>query len=375
MMTPTISCDRSDAAWMARAAVLARKAEGWTSPNPPVGAIVVANGRSVGMGYHRKAGLPHAERLALDHAGDRARGATLYVTLEPCCHTGRTGPCTDAIIQAGIRRVVGGVRDPNPLVNGRGFAILKSSDIDVTEGVQTGICSDLIAPHRINITKQRPFFHLKLALSFDGRIAPPGDGDYWLTGEPARRYAHRLRQRYDAVLVGIETVIADDPQLNVRYRTAGARQPHVIVLDSRGRLPDDAAIIRHGRQHREIIVLHTRHMPPKHIRRFEKHGITTILVDESEYGHISIPVASEALWSHGIHSVLVEGGGRVASSFMRSGLLDRISFIIAPMLLGKDGVSAFPDLVVRGFSEKISMRITNARKAGKDLLIESTVME
>jgi diaminohydroxyphosphoribosylaminopyrimidine deaminase/5-amino-6-(5-phosphoribosylamino)uracil reductase len=169
--------------------------------------------------------------------------------------------------------------------------------------------------------------------------------------------------------------MADDPQLNVRYHTTRARQPHVIVLDSRGRLPDDAAITRHNRQHREIIVLHTRHIPPERVHRFEKRGITTILVDENEYGHISIPVASETLWSHGIRSVLVEGGGRVASSFMRSGLLDRISFITAPILLGKNGLSAFPDLDIHGFSEKISMSIKSARKVGKDLLVESTVME
>jgi len=230
-----------DQAFMARALDLALQGRGLTSPNPVVGALVVAAGAVVGQGYHRRAGEAHAEVLALAEAGSRARGATLYVTLEPCNHHGRTPPCTDAIIAAGVRRVVFGVRDPNPLVRGGGGARLRRHGIAVELGVEAEACAELLAGFTSLVTRRRPLVTLKLAASLDGRIATSTGASRWITSPPARALVHQLRDEHDAIMVGAGTVIADDPQLTCRRR--GGRDPLRVIVDGRLRLPLTAAVV------------------------------------------------------------------------------------------------------------------------------------
>ncbi len=231
-----------DEHFMARAVELARKGYGTTSPNPMVGAVVVKSGRVVGEGYHRRAGTPHAERHALRQAGTRARGATLYVTLEPCCHQGRTPPCVDAIVDARISRVVVGTRDPNPLVNGRGITALKRAGIAVSTGVRRDDCQALNRPYEKLITQGTPYVILKAALSLDGKIATAAGASQWITSSATRRYVHELRRGVDAVMIGAGTLTCDDPALTARRGGTCVKIPHAIVLDETLASPDDAQL-------------------------------------------------------------------------------------------------------------------------------------
>lgn len=309
--------------WMARCLELAAKARGRTAPNPMVGALVIDGDTVIAEGWHHAAGQPHAEIEALKVAGDRARGCTMVVNLEPCCHHGRTPPCTEAILKAGIARVIVGTEDPDPRVQGRGIERLRAAGIDVQVGVLESECRRLNLPYLIAREQQRPMVVIKAALSLDGRIASAGGESQWITGESARKAGHRLRAVHDAIMVGSGTLLADDPSLNTRVE--GGRNARPVLLDSNLRCPPDARVLTAG--HKPLI--YCRENAPDRAL-----DATVIRVPESEDGVDMNAVLSD-LFRRGILSVLVEGGGQVHHTLMRSGLVDQVQLFIAPMVLAE----------------------------------------
>lgn len=293
-----------DAAFMALALRLAAKGRGRTHPNPMVGAVVVAKGRVVGQGWHRRAGGPHAEVPALRAAGRRARGATLYVTLEPCSHTGkRTPPCVPAIVASSVKRVVVAMRDPNPRVHGRGLSALRRAGIRVDVGCRQQDAERLNEAYGHWMRTGRPFVVLKAAMTLDGKIATADGDSQWITGAAARRDAHRLRSEVDAVMVGAGTVLRDDPRLTVRMGAQGPLQPRPVVLDSTLRLPLGARVLAGGR----AIVATTAKAPAPRIERLRAQGVT-VLVLPLQNGRVSLRACLERLGGMEIGSVLLEGG-------------------------------------------------------------------
>jgi len=365
---------RDDEFWMRRALRLARKAVGWTSPNPPVGAVIVKNGALIAEGYHEGAGKPHAEAVALTKAGKEAEGATLYVTLEPCDHYGRTPPCTQAIIAAKVKRVVVGTVDPNPIVNGRGVARLKEAGIEVTVGVLESEAKELIAPFAKFITRQIPFVTLKLAMSADGKIATRAGESKWLTGELARRFAHKLRHEHDAVMVGVGTVLTDDPQLNVRLVRGKVKQPIRVVVDSQGRTPPSARVIRSAGS--PCIIATTGRAPTERIEQLRREGAEVWVLPADPNGRVDLSELLRRLAQRGVVSVLVEGGSELAWSFLKRRLIDRVILFIAPLLIG--GRDAVPAIGGEGFeklSDAVRLSEIKFRKLGDDFVLMANVGE
>ncbi len=359
--------------WMRQAVQLARR--GFPAPNPHVGACVVQNGVLVGQGYHPYAGAPHAEVFALQEAGERARGATLYVTLEPCCHYGRTPPCTNAILQAGIRRVVVGMTDPNPKVGGRGIRQLQEAGVQVelldpSEPEARRLLQEL---ESLNL----PFLHrhrtgrvlitLKCALSMDGKLATHTGDSKWITSERARRYAHRLRAEHGCVLVGVGTVLADNPQLTARLR--GVRhQPLRVVLDSCLRTPLEAQVL--NTQVAPTVLVCTEPAPP-HAERYRERGVEVVALPPSPTGDIALEALIAYLNTRKINGVLVEGGSRVLTAFLESRLVDRIAFFYAPKLIG--GACAptpFEGEGIARITDALQVRDVRLRRLGSDWLVE-----
>jgi diaminohydroxyphosphoribosylaminopyrimidine deaminase/5-amino-6-(5-phosphoribosylamino)uracil reductase len=346
---------------------LAEIGEGEVSPNPLVGAVVVRDGLLVGRGYHRRFGGPHAEVFALDEAADRARGATLYVTLEPCAHFGKTPPCTDRVIQAGIARVVIAAEDPNPLVSGRGVAALRAAGIDVEVGQLRDVAMRQNEIFFKYITTRIPFVHLKLATSLDGRIATRTGDARWISSEPAQVTVHRWRRRYAAILVGIQTVLADDPELTVRHVVG--RNPLPIVLDASARLPLTSRLLGGGR--RPIVA--AARVNPARKAELESAGCRVWELPTGR-GDVDLRLLLERLGKEDVDSVLIEGGGETAAGFLAAGLVDRVSFLIAPILIG--GRTAVPAIGGHG-AERLTdaLRLTDISTewAGPDLIYSGRV--
>ncbi len=352
-----------DAAHMRVALGLARKGLGRTSPNPAVGAVLVRGGSVVGRGYHRAAGLPHAEVEAIRAAGPLARGADLYVTLEPCAHTGRTGPCTEAIVSAGIRRVAAAMEDPNPLVAGKGFAALRAAGVPVVAGIMEREARDLNAAYCRWIVSRRPYVTLKLAMSMDGQIAARSGSSRWISGEKARAIVHRMRSRSDAVLVGGETFRRDDPLLTARV--AGGGDPKRVILTSRpGRLAG-SRLVREGTS--QVIVVCPRGVAARDAERARAAGARVILLPAKE-GRISAATLLRALGGAGIASLLVDGGGRTAGWLLAADAIDRFVFFIAPVLLG-EGVRSFSGFSARRIGEGRKLAVRSIRRIGDDFLV------
>jgi len=349
--------------WMTEAIRLARRGEGGVNPNPLVGALVVRGDEVVGRGFHEAFGGPHAEPLALDDAGEAAQGATLVVNLEPCAHHGKTPPCTERIIAAGIRRVLVGCRDPHPLVNGAGVAALAAAGIDVVEGVLEEEARRLNEVFFTYVTTGRPFVHLKLASSLDGRIASSSGRARWISGEASRRAAHVMRRRYMALAVGVGTVIIDDPRLTVRHVTG--RQPRRFVLDGSGRTPPGARLLGDGGATTVI----TAEMSPERQRELERRGATVWRLPGS-HGRIDPLAVLRRMAEGGIDSLLLEGGKSTATEFLRAGLVDKLSVFVAPLLLGADGVPAVGALDVEAPADGIRLRDVLVTAVGDDALIE-----
>jgi diaminohydroxyphosphoribosylaminopyrimidine deaminase/5-amino-6-(5-phosphoribosylamino)uracil reductase len=358
----------ADDRFMERALILAERGRGRTSPNPLVGAVIVsADGVVVGQGAHEFAGGPHAEIHALDAAADRARGATLYCTLEPCCHTGRTGPCVVRIVQAGVRRVVAATTDPNPLVAGKGFAFLRSHDVDVCVGVREPAARALNQPFFTLVTEQRPFVIAKAAVSADGMIAARPGAPTELTGTIARRHAQRVRAEIDAIGVGSGTILADDPLLTARgaYRERALTR---VIFDRRLRTPPSARVLSTGAAGPVIIVTTAVDARTSDRRAaLEARGAEVISA-----GHDVLPGALRVLGERGIASLLLEGGATLHRAAWDAGLVDFVRLYVTPHTLGATGLPLFGD---RAFSALINGTLVDRRvqPLGPDTLIEGYV--
>jgi diaminohydroxyphosphoribosylaminopyrimidine deaminase / 5-amino-6-(5-phosphoribosylamino)uracil reductase len=332
---------QADAAFMSRALALARLGEGEASPNPLVGCVVVAQGKVAGEGFHSRAGHEHAEVVALRAAAARARGATLYVNLEPCAHFGRTPPCAPQLVEAGIRRVVVAHRDPNPLVSGKGIGLLRRAGLKVHVGVLGHEAAFLNRRFLVAQRQRRPYVLLKAAMTLDGLVASPSGDSRWITPVGHRRSARRLRRLHDGIVVGLGTVLHDDPMLLPSPRLA--RPFHRIVLDSRFRIPLTCRLVQTA--HRcGLIVIGCRPEPTRR-RALERLGVTTLRAAEAK-GHVALRNALDLLWRRGLTSVMVEGGSAVLGSFLRERCLDELAIYRGGILLG--GLGSLPAFGTRG---------------------------
>jgi len=348
---------------------LASRARGMTSPNPMVGAVIVRDGRVVAENYHKRPGTPHAEALAIGMAGDNARASTLYVNLEPCCHTDkRTPPCTEAIIEAGIKRVVIAMKDPNPRVSGRGIQRLRDAGIEVISGILEEKARRLNEPYIKYITTKKPFVILKVAMTLDGKIATPEGESRWITGDRSRRMVHRLRSSVDAILTAIGTVKADDPELTARVR--GGRHPVRIVIDPRLEIPLNAKILLTPPE--TIIVTRDREgmddpATDMKIKNLEKSGISIIFFKEK----LDLNWLMERLGEREITSVMIEGGSSLNAHALEDWIVDKAMFFIAPRIIG--GRESFPAVGGSGFKrleDAYRLREVKFRRVGDDLLVE-----
>lgn len=328
----------ADIAFMDEALRLASLGLGRTSPNPAVGAVCVRDGQIVGSGYHAKAGGPHAEVLALQEAGEAARGATLYVTLEPCSHFGRTPPCADLCIQAGLSRIVVAMIDPNPLVSGAGIERLRAAGIQVEVGLRQEEAARLNEAFVIYMKERRPFVHFKTAMSSDGKVACRTGKSQWITSEASRREVHRLRARHDAIMVGIGTVLADDPRLTARLSDVtdapgDVIQPTRIIVDSRASIPLRARCLEGAGEHADVIVAVTEAAPPRKIEALRERGVR-VWVGSGPDGRVDLVGLLHDLAELQITSILLEGGPTLAGALFDHGLIDRVTVFMAPLILG-----------------------------------------
>ncbi|HEV8376922.1 MAG TPA: bifunctional diaminohydroxyphosphoribosylaminopyrimidine deaminase/5-amino-6-(5-phosphoribosylamino)uracil reductase RibD [Candidatus Polarisedimenticolia bacterium] len=349
---------------------LARLGEGETSPNPMVGALVVKEDRILGQGYHRRAGDPHAEIEALGLAGEESRGATLYVSLEPCVHHGRTPPCTDRLIQAGIVEVIACMKDPDPRVNGRGFERLRSAGVRVSEGTLREEAMRLNEKFVRFVTTGRPYVTLKAAMTLDGKIAAASGESRWITSEAARQEGHRLRYIHDAILVGVQTILADDPLLTARWGAGKALLR--VILDSRLRTPPEARIL--SRTDGGSALVYTLRGSPLQARKAleARPGVEVVEVDERD-SRVDLERVLEDLGRRRIVSVLIEGGGQVLGRALSSGAADHLAVFIAPKILGSAGIPAFAGSAAAGLSDAIPVYEWRWREVGGDLLVEGSL--
>ncbi len=348
----------------------ARKGQGRTSPNPCVGAVVVNHGKVVGRGYHKKAGTPHAEVHALRAAGERTRGATLYVTLEPCNHTGRTPPCTEAVLASGIARVVVGMTDPNPRVTGNGCRYLTEKGVEITQGLLSGPCQDLNRPFIKHCLTGLPWVILKAGVSLDGKIATRTGHSNWITNERSRQAVHRLRNIIDSILVGAGTVIADDPYLTTRLAGKKGHDPIRVVLDTSLRMPVESRMLNQESEAKTLIFCGI-DAPAGRRRALEARGAHVIPVPYAGAGQARLDLTSvlHYLGEHAVISVLVEGGSHVHGSFLRAGLVDEVAFFMAPVLLGADGIPVMAGEGVGYVQDGIWLSEVRTRRFGDDILI------
>lgn len=354
---------------MREAIRLAKKGIGRTSPNPIVGAVIVKNGRILGKGFHRCAGGPHAEINALRVAGDAARGATLYVTLEPCSTHGKTPPCTDAIISSGIRKAVIGTIDPNPRHAGNGIDLLRKKGITVSSGVLASETKSMNSAFNKFITQKLPFVTVKAAMTLDGKLATVAGDSKWITNQASRAYAHLLRREHDAVLVGINTVKKDAPSLTVRYGIKTCKQPYRVVLDREGNIPLSSKLLDRKSASRTIVIV-TKMASDETMRKIESRGARVIVAKEKDR-RIDIGDALRILARHGITSVLVEGGSQVITSFFEAKAADKVVIFIAPKLIGGDAApTLFAGKGIRAVKNAVQLHDVTAKRFADDILIE-----
>lgn len=352
---------------MMRAALaLARRSLGRTWPNPAVGCVIVREGCVVARGRTQDGGRPHAEADAIATAGGPLDGATVYVTLEPCAHHGRTPPCADALVAARVGRVVSALEDPDPRVKGAGHARLRAAGIDVEVGQGAAEAAEINAGFVLRVTEGRPLFHLKLASSLDGRIATAAGESRWITGEAARADGHRLRSRHDAILVGAGTVRTDDPDLTCRLPGLASHSPVRVVLDSQAGLSPSSKLAA-GARAVPVWLLHAA-APAARTDRLRELGVETIDVAAGPDGRVDVAAAARALGGRGLTRVLVEGGGKIAAAFLKAGLVDRISSYRAGAILGGDGRSAVGDLGLDRLDFAPRFRLRASRAIGGDTL-------
>lgn len=373
----------SDSFFMKKALSLAEKGKGQTSPNPVVGAVIVKGGRIIAADYHRKAGAPHAEVLALNKAGRKAKGATLYVNLEPCCHTKkRTPPCTKAIIHSGIKKVVLAMIDPNPEVSALGLKELRQAGIETVSGVMEEEARKLNDAFIKYITKKEPFVILKIAQSLDGKIATDKGESKWITAEKAREYVHKLRNEVDAVLVGIGTVKKDNPSLDCRIR--GGRNPYRIIVDSNLQIPLDAKVLSHddGKTIVAAIVnnsefrIQNSKLLKDYRKKFEslKNNNVRILTTKEKNGKVDLKSLMKELGRLEITSVMIEGGSSINASALASRIVDKVMIFMAPKIIG--GVDSIPSIGGKSpalLKNAIHLKNLQMKKIGEDILLEGYI--
>ena len=370
----------TDQEYMLRAIQLAKKGEGWTNPNPMVGAVIVKDGRIIGEGYHKKCGELHAERNAIASLTESAEGATIYVTLEPCCHYGKTPPCTEAIIEQKIKKVVIGSRDPNPKVAGKGAQILRESGITVVQDFMREECDRLNPVFFHYITAKTPYVVMKYAMTLDGKIATKTGASKWITGETARQEVQRMRHRYMGIMAGIGTVLADDPMLNVRVE--GWKSPVRILCDSSLRIPLDSQIVRSAKEYRTIVAYAGREENEeitekitKKIEQLHAKGVDTVCCPD-EKGQIDLKKLMTYLGNEGIDSILLEGGGTLNDSALRAGIVKEVHCFIAPKLFGgKNSKTPVEGIGIGLPSEALKLKCTDICQIGEDIRIICQVCE
>lgn len=361
--------------FMKRAIELAKQGTGWTAPNPLVGAVVVKNGRVIGEGYHRKYGELHAERNALAACSEDPAGATLYVTLEPCCHYGKTPPCTEIIIEKKIAKVVIGSRDPNPKVAGKGARILREHGIEVVEDYMREACDAMNPVFFHYITTKTPYVVLKFAMTLDGKIATRTGASKWITGEAAREHVHRLRGRYAGILAGIGTVLEDDPMLNCRID--GAHQPLRIILDSHLRIPMGSRLVRSAKEYPLLVVCNEsareREEGASRIQKLEEAGAKVWTLPEKN-GHPDLNVLMQRLGEEKIDSVLIEGGGTVNEAALKAHIVHHVYAYIAPKIFGgEDAKTPVEGSGIRLPQECAKLRLAKITVLLNDMLLEYDV--
>jgi diaminohydroxyphosphoribosylaminopyrimidine deaminase/5-amino-6-(5-phosphoribosylamino)uracil reductase len=353
-----------DEKWMARALELAEKGRGYVEPNPLVGAVVVQKGKIVGQGHHEHFGKAHAEINALTQAGESAQGATLYVSLEPCCHHGKTPPCTDVIIRNKIKRVVAAMKDPFSQVAGQGEKCLRSAGISVEMGLMEHLAKHLNAPYLKLLKTGRPYVHAKWAMTLDGKIATRTGDSKWISGELARRCTHQLRGRMDAVIVGIGTVLADNPRLTVR--PPGPRIPARFVLDSRGRIPKDCRLVRTARKIPLLVV--TGNLEGEKASHLKKWGCE-VLELPGKAGRPDILHFLDEMGSRDMTNVLVEGGAEVLGAFFDARAVDEVHAFIAPRIAGGKQLTAVAGIGVAKIAEGLELIDLRIEQVGEDVLV------
>ena len=365
-MTPSES-------FMQQALTLARRGEGRTAPNPPVGAVLVRDGQVVGEGFHPAAGQPHAEVFALRQAGEKTRGATLYVTLEPCCHQGKTGPCTEAVIAAGVSEVYVGTVDPNPLVAGKGVSRLQQAGLAVHVGLLEAECRQLLAPFATLITAKRPYVLFKSAITLDGRIATSAGDSRWISCEKSRERVHQLRNRVDGILVGSRTVMADNPRLTTRLDSNG-RNAARIVVDSRLQTSPHAEVYNAEASGRRILVTGDYH-PVTAYAPYLDLGVEIVRLPlQGDY--LAPQEVLTALGKLDLMFLLLEGGGQLGGVMLRAGLVDRVMLFVAPLLLGgDDGLPLLSGQGVKALSEAWRVVEPSVTRIDDDILIEGEVRQ
>jgi len=361
----------SDALFMGRALELAERGRGLTSPNPLVGAVVVREGRVVGEGVHLWAGGPHAEVEALAAAGEAARGATLYVSLEPCNHRGRTPPCAPVVARAGLARVVAALADPNPVAGG-GVALLRAHGVTVEVGL---LAAEAERQNRAWLTamrERRPHVTLKAAATFDGRIADVHGASRWITGEAARGHAHRLRAESDAIVVGVTTALRDDPALTVRLAAPWPREPYRVVLDTRARLGGDARVIQAATPARALVAVGDE-APADRLSALQAAG-ASIVRCPTRQGRIDLVALLGVLFEREVRAVLVEGGAETHAGFLEAGLVDRLALFLAPLLLGGRTAPGVVGGAGRELKSAVRLGPAAVTSLGDDLLLEADVL-
>jgi len=357
----------ADDRFMGMACRLALRGKGKTRPNPLVGSVLVKDGRIIGKGYHRKPGTPHAEVIAIRNAQEDPRDSTLYVNLEPCAHFGRTPPCVDLILAKAIGRVVIGTKDPNPKVNGRSIRILQDAGIEVTCGVLEPVCRRLNEVFFKYIETGTPFVTLKAAMSLDGKIASYTGASKWISGEASRRRAHRFRAEVDAILVGIGTVLRDDPVLTVRG-IRGASSPLRVVMDSLLRIPLDAKVLAPGAR---TLVATTDEAPPDKVSLLRQRGVEIEMFPAGPNGRVPLGSLLRRLAEREVQHLLIEGGSRIHTTALEEKQADKLMLFIAPLLLGGEGAPGF--FGGRGFEspdQAHPVRDLSIRRSGPDILVE-----
>lgn len=357
---------------MARALELARKAEGRTRPNPAVGAVLVRQGRIVGEGFHPAAGQPHAEIFALREAAELARGADLYVTLEPCSHQGRTGPCADAVVAAGVSRVFVGAGDPNPQVSGQGIARLRQAGIAVETGVLEVECRRLIASFVKHITTGLPYVILKTAVTLDGKTATSTGQSQWISGPESRAEVHRVRDRVDAVLVGIGTLIRDHARLTTRLAGGGGRDALRVIVDSSLRITEEESVL-HLQSEATTLLATTSRACKEKVGRLTKPGVEVVELP-LDGDRVDLKALLKELGDRGVQSVLLEGGAVLNQSFLEAGLIDRMMVFVAPRVLGgSDGKGIFSGAGPIRLADAVQLQDVRVSCFGQDTLIEGEV--